>query len=194
MKIFVSLFIFFCLSITTQAQRITKHERQLIKSGKAEDKMRVTLTTNSDDYDILRRQSLTIRKTQKKIWKTLSKRMLVTVQHPDHKGVGIAAPQVGINRRLILVQRFDKDGNPFETLINPEIIAFSDSLHARIEGCLSIPILRDTVTRPWMIEIKYQDIQGTVKQEKLEGFTARIFQHEIDHLDGVLFTDRLYKK
>jgi peptide deformylase len=194
MKIIVSLFIFFCLSITTHAQRITKYERQLINSGKAEDKMRVTLTTNSDDYDILRRQSLAIRKTQKKIWTTLSKRMLVTVQHPDHKGVGIAAPQVGINRRLILVQRFDKEGNPFETLINPEIIAFSDSLHARIEGCLSIPILRDTVTRPWMIEIKYQDIQGTVIQEKLEGFTARIFQHEIDHLNGVLFTDRLYKK
>jgi peptide deformylase len=194
MKIIVSLFIFFCLSITTHAQRITKYERQLINSSKAEDKMRVTHTTNSDDYDILRRQSLAIRKTQKKIWTTLSKRMLVTVQHPDHKGVGIAAPQVGINRRLILVQRFDKEGNPFETLINPEIMAFSDSLHARIEGCLSIPILRDTVTRPWMIEIKYQDIQGTVIQEKLEGFTARIFQHEIDHLNGVLFTDRLYKK
>ncbi len=191
MKIIISLFVLFCLSLPTHAQRITKDERQLINSGKAEDKMRVTLTTSSDDYDILRRQSLIIRKTQKKIWTTLSKRMLVTVQHPDHKGVGIAAPQVGINRRLFLIQRFDMEGKPFETIINPEIIAFSDSLHARIEGCLSIPIIRDTVTRPWMIEVKYQDLKGKVIQEKLDGFTARIFQHEFDHLNGVLFTDRL---
>ncbi|MDP2235362.1 MAG: peptide deformylase [Bacteroidales bacterium] len=191
MKIIISLFALYILSLPTHAQRITKYERQLIKSGKTTDKMHVTLTTNNDDYEILRRQSLEIPKTQKKIWTTLSKRMLVTVQHPDHKGVGIAAPQVGINRRLFLIQRFDKEGKPFEIIVNPEIIAFSDSLHARIEGCLSIPILRDTVTRPWMIEVKYQNIQGKVIREKLEGFTARIFQHEIDHLDGVLFTDRL---
>ncbi|MDO8896401.1 MAG: peptide deformylase [Bacteroidales bacterium] len=191
MKIIISLFVVFCLSLPTNAQRITKYERQLIKSGKTTDKMHVTLTTNSDDYEILRRQSLEIPKTQKKIWTTLSKRMLVTVQHPDHKGVGIAAPQVGINCRLFLIQRFDKENNPFETIVNPEIIAFSDSLHARIEGCLSIPIIRDTVTRPWMIEVKYQDIKGKVIQEKLDGFTARIFQHEFDHLNGVLFTDRL---
>lgn len=191
MKTHFILFFIFILSLTIHAQRITKPERQLINAGKVDEKMHVTLTTDSADYKILRRQSIDIDKTNRNIWSKLSKRMLVTVQHPDHKGVGIAAPQVGINRRLILVQRFDKDGNPFESIFNPEIISLSDSLHARIEGCLSIPEIRDTVIRPWMIEIKYQDIHGEYIHEKVEGFTARIFQHEIDHLNGVLFTDRI---
>jgi peptide deformylase len=191
MKTNIILFFILGASLTIQAQRITKQERQLINSGKVNEKMHVTLTTDSADYKILRSQSTVIDKTNKNIWSKLSKRMLATVQHPDHKGVGIAAPQVGINRRLILVQRFDKVGNPFELIFNPEIITFSDSLHSRIEGCLSIPIIRDTVIRPWMIEIKYQDRQGKLIHEKVEGFTARIFQHEIDHLNGILFTDRI---
>lgn len=176
-------------TIQLQAQKITSSEKAIIKSGKDTEVMRVTQITNQEDLRILRALSADIPTSGKRFWKKLSKRMLATVQHPDQQGVGIAAPQVGINRKLILVQRFDKEGEPFESMLNPQIIATGDSLHARIEGCLSIPYTRDTVLRHWEIVVKYQNLRMQWHEEKLEGFTARIFQHELDHLNGILFTD-----
>lgn len=152
--------------------------------------MHVTQVTSDADLRILRAGSLPVKNPRAKIWDALTDRMLVTVQHPDHKGVGIAAPQVGINRQLFLMQRFDKPDRPFETVINPVILAVSDSLHSRSEGCLSIPGIRDTVVRPWAITVRYENLKGEVIQETIQDFTARIFQHEYDHLIGVLFTDK----
>ena len=143
-------------------------------------------------------------------FKRLAELMVATVTHPSQDGVGIAGPQVGLNRRVIAVQRFDKEGEPFEVYPNVRIVWASDSLAVGPEGCLSVPDRRGDVLRSQEIVIEYVDIAG-VEQSRQEirlkpnrctkpvpmvrdtvsGFTAVIFQHEIDHLDGVLYIDRL---
>lgn len=120
----------------------------------------------------------------------LVKRMLATVRNPENEGVGIAAPQVGILRRIIAVQRFDKEGEPFEIYINPEITFYSGNKLSGPEGCLSVPGLRGLVERSTDITVRYRD--GASFEERCEnvsGFTAVIFQHEIDHLSGRLYID-----
>jgi len=109
------------------------------------------------------------------------------------KGVGIAAPQVGVNRRIIIVQRLDKEGHPFEFYYNPEIVKKTGEQKEGWEGCLSIPAGFGKVMRWYDIDLEYDVAKdGAIarEHEKIQGFTAVIFQHEIDHLDGVLFIDR----
>ena len=143
-------------------------------------------------------------------FKRLAELMVATVTHPSQDGVGIAGPQVGLNRRVVAVQRFDKEGEPFEIYPNVRIVWASDSLAAGPEGCLSVPDHRGDVLRSQEIVIEYADIDGTeysrnedrlnsnryakpvpMVLDTVRGFTAVIFQHEIDHLDGVLYIDRL---
>ena len=143
-------------------------------------------------------------------FKRLAELMVATVTHPSQDGVGIAGPQVGLNRRVVAVQRFDKEGEPFEIYPNVRIVWASDSLAAGPEGCLSVPNRRGDVLRSQEIVIEYADIDGTeysrnedrlnsnryakpvpMVLDTVRGFTAVIFQHEIDHLDGVLYIDRL---
>lgn len=117
--------------------------------------------------------------------------MLLTVMNPDHADVGIAAPQVGINKNVIWVQRFDKKGEPFEFFINPKIIWRSQLTRLGTEGCLSIPDQREETERSYAIRLQYWDKKGNIIEENIEGFTAVIFQHEVDHLYGILYPDRL---
>ncbi len=120
----------------------------------------------------------------------LCRRMLATVLDPENKGVGIAAPQVGISRRLVAVQRFDKEGEPFEFYANPEIVRYGEETAPGWEGCLSVPDKRGVVERSQEIELKHRTAGGADTLETVRGFTAVIFQHEIDHLDGLLYFDR----
>ena len=103
---------------------------------------------------------------------------------------GEDGPQVGILRRMIAVQRFDKPGEPFEFYLNPEIVESSAETAPGREGCLSIPGLAGTVVRAQRIVLRYRDERFAEKTETIDGFTAVIFQHETDHLDGILYTDR----
>lgn len=122
----------------------------------------------------------------------LCERMLATVNDPDNEGVGIAAPQVGLSRRLVAVQRFDKEGEPFEFFVNPEIVEFSEEREYGSEGCLSVPDMSGDVLRSTSIRLRYNSpVDFSVVEEVVEGFTAVIFQHEIDHLNGVLYIDYL---
>ena len=108
-------------------------------------------------------------------------------------GVGIAAPQVGINRRLIMVQRFDKENKPFEFYYNIMIKERRGEKVVGWEGCLSIPAGFGQVARWQDIDIEYDVMNGDKlerKVERIQGFTAVIFQHETDHLDGILFIDK----
>ena len=116
--------------------------------------------------------------------------MLHTVQHPDVGGVGIAAPQIGINKRIVGVQRFDKKGEPFEIYPNIHIDNYSGSKKTGREGCLSVPNKYGNVERNDTITICYID-KNTLKpiKETISGFTAVIFQHEVDHLEGIIYTD-----
>jgi peptide deformylase len=133
-------------------------------------------------------------------YRKLEELMLATVKHPTQDGVGIAAPQVGISRRVVAVQRFDKEGHPFEVYPNIRIVWKSDSLAVGPEGCLSVPSRSEQVRRSSEIVIEYTDISATGKprnhaspviRDTVRGFTAVIFQHETDHLDGILYIDRL---
>ncbi|PRD51448.1 peptide deformylase [Sphingobacterium gobiense] len=169
----------------------TKKENRLILSGEIDEKMHVLQTTVAKEKITLYKSSTEVQ-YDAPLLDVLRNRMLATVQHPSHQGVGIAAPQVGINRNLIWVQRFDKIDQPFEFYINPQIIWYSQLLRKGTEGCLSIPDRKEDIIRHYAIKIQYiNNKTGSPVEELIEGFTAIIFQHEIDHLHGILYPDRL---
>jgi peptide deformylase len=118
----------------------------------------------------------------------LADRMAATVLR--EQGVGIAAPQVGIGRRVVIVQRFDLDGAPMQVLLNPAFVDLSAETALGWEGCLSIPAGFGEVERSTSGVVEYDTPEGIHEVEPVQGFTAVILQHEIDHLDGVLFIDR----
>src|SRR5690606_2902907 len=91
----------------------------------------------------------------------------------------------------IWVQRFDKDGSPFEFYINPKIVWRSKLLRKGAEGCLSIPDRREHVIRNYSTKLQYTSKEGKTVDELIEGFTGVIFQHEVDHLYAILYPDRL---
>lgn len=145
--------------------------------------------------------SLTLRKECRRIgekglksneYQRLTEKMVATVTSPEEDGVGIAGPQVGISRRIVAVQRFDKEGEPFEVYPNISISACRGEKKLGFEGCLSIPGKRGEVARYRDIDITYTSV-STLRDttESIQGFTAVIFQHECDHLDGILYTDYL---
>lgn len=117
--------------------------------------------------------------------------MIKTVTHPSQDGVGIAGPQVGLSKRVVAVQRFDKEGQPFIVYPNISIVAYRGDLVSGPEGCLSVPECRGEVLRYRDIDIEYTSPQTLERvRENVKGFTAVIFQHEVDHLEGILYTDR----
>ena len=178
--------------------------------------MRVLTIDNPADNAVLRAPSfdLSPEALLSDEYDKLCSLMIATVTHPSQDGVGIAGPQVGLNRRIVAVQRFDKEpvewggksDHPFEIYPNVQIVWSSDSLSYGPEGCLSVPDRRGEVLRSQEIVIEYADMNelkksmnsGSLKngrtptrRDTVRGFTAVIFQHEIDHLDGVLYIDRL---
>lgn len=106
-------------------------------------------------------------------------------------GVGLAAPQVGVSKRIIVLYMNAGESGEVSEMINPEITFFSDEKEGVEEGCLSIPGVRGVVERPLEVEVRYSTVDGEEHMERFSGLTARIIQHEVDHLDGVLFVDRL---
>ena len=187
----------------------TAEELELIAS--ADSIMRVLTIADRSDSLILRDTSRTFsaKALMSEDYEKLCSLMVATVTHPSQDGVGIAGPQVGLNRRVVAVQRFDKAGEPFEVYPNIRIISASDSLAYGPEGCLSVPDRREEVARSTEVIIEYADIaalkeaagpNATIQmadcdipmvRDTIRGFTAVIFQHETDHLDGILYIDRL---
>jgi peptide deformylase len=115
----------------------------------------------------------------------------------DKKGIGIAAPQIGYNERIFIVAPNQKINAPYDSIdtglivINPSISFLTKKESLEWEGCLSIPGFRGLVSRACDIKITYTNCHGEVKSERYKDFTARIFLHEYDHLEGVLFLDRI---
>ncbi len=114
-----------------------------------------------------------------------------------HQGVGIAAPQISQPYRLFVIASHPSDRYPHApkmlptAMINPKILSHGKTLIKDWEGCLSVPDTRGLVPRYKTIEVEYITRQGDICQEVLTDFVARIFQHELDHLDGIVFTDRI---
>lgn len=104
------------------------------------------------------------------------------------KGVGLAAPQIGIDKRMFVIDV--GDGN-IRKVINPKIIELSDEIESNEEGCLSIPGVYKPVKRAKYIKIEYTDVNGKVVVEEATELLARAFQHEYDHLEAILFVDRV---
>ncbi len=108
------------------------------------------------------------------------------------KGIGLAAPQVGVHQQLLVIDLdLETSSTPPLVLINPEITAASAGIDTYEEGCLSIPGVYLDVVRPTAIELSYRDEMGRPKKMKADGLMARCIQHEMDHLNGVLFVDRV---
>lgn len=121
----------------------------------------------------------------------------------DAPGVGLAAPQVAISQRLVVIEYAEDEDDENEeapaaekklyVLVNPEIVEKSEEMVVGIEGCLSVPDLVGEVDRHEKITVKALNRRGQPVKIKAEGWMARIFQHEMDHLDGILYTDRTDK-
>src|SRR5215211_645894 len=146
---------------------------------------------------VLRRKAHTVTTFDKHL-KTLVDDMVETMR--EAPGVGLAAPQIGLSQRLIVVEYYEHEVDEEQenedvpkkvwAVLNPEIIKASEDTLMGIEGCLSIPNLVGEVERHASIQVKGLNRHGKPMRIKAEGWLARIFQHEIDHLNGVLFTDR----
>ena len=158
--------------------------------------MRVFKITNTSDSILLRAKSQNVKvDPNDPVLQNFIKRLYSTVRDSISLGVGIAAPQVGILKNIIWVQRFDKENLPFEVYLNPKIIQYSKKTQKCREGCLSIPNRSDELnSRSYAILIEYDQIDKKHKIEMVEDFTAVIFQHEIDHLNGILYLDHLKKE
>lgn len=186
-SILVSLLL---ISMATFSQKLTKEETDFILAADSTQMFKVIQITEQKEFKILKSVSTDVN-PKDKLLPIIAKRMYLSMRNPENPGIGIAAPQVGINRNLFWVQRFDKSGEPFEFYINPKIVWRSELLRKGMEGCLSIPEDRGDVYRNYTIKITYFDLKGNFKEEIVEGFTAVVFQHEADHLNGILFTDRI---
>ena len=109
-------------------------------------------------------------------------------------GIGLAGPQIGELKRLIVMDcSRDEEPNELLQMINPEITQFSEENALLEEGCLSIPGHNAEVSRPAWVEVQFLDIEGEEQQIKAEGLLAACVQHEIDHLNGILFIDHISK-
>ena len=153
-------------------------------------KLRI-VTIWEDDEEILRRPAQRVRSFDKRLHQLLDN-MVETMR--EGKGVGLAAPQVGLDRRIFVIEYPEDTERPEETMlryemINPEIVKAKGSEVGQ-EGCLSLPGLAADVDRATYVLIKAQDRHGKSLRIKAYDWLARIFQHEIDHLGGVLMTDR----
>lgn len=125
--------------------------------------------------------------------------MLATMY--ENRGVGLAAPQVGVGKRITVIDvdsEWDEEnekiipGNPIY-LVNPEIVNHSKEINVHEEGCLSFPGFYEEVTRPKRVKVKYLDYNGNEQAMDCDGLLATCVQHEIDHLDGITFVDYLSK-
>ena len=121
----------------------------------------------------------------------LVRNLFDTMYHAD--GIGLAAPQIGVGKRVLVVDVPDSDDEPGSraALLNPTVVAASDERDRAAEGCLSIPGLEEVVERPARVEIHAFDPDGNAVTFDVGKLLSRALQHEIDHLDGVLFVDRV---
>ena len=116
-------------------------------------------------------------------------RMFLTMYRAP--GIGLAAPQIGVGLRFAVVDLQPDDTRAPIVLINPEVVNRSEEQATREEGCLSLPGQYADVTRPARVAVRYTDLDGAKRQIEAEGLLAACLQHEIDHLDGILFVDHL---
>lgn len=176
----------------TKKKKTSKIRRQAIElSGKEKSEMALREIVFLPD-PVLRRKARKVTTFDGDL-QVLIDDMIETMR--EAPGVGLAAPQVGVSERVIVVEyaedEEDEDGpKKLYVLVNPEIVAPSEETELGIEGCLSVPGLIGEVDRHTSLTVKGLNRRGQAVKYKVNGWLARIFQHEIDHLDGIVYTDR----
>ncbi|MBI5451931.1 peptide deformylase [Candidatus Gottesmanbacteria bacterium] len=148
-----------------------------------------------------------VKRVDKKILSIIREMKKILLQTDNPKGVGLAAPQIGIPLAIFITR--PKEKSTIDVFINPEIIWKSSKLseivreedgkpslrkEKKLEGCLSIPNIWGHLKRPTKVKLRYMDIQGKIQEKEFEGFMATIVQHETDHLNGTLFTQRVLQQ
>jgi peptide deformylase len=138
---------------------------------------------------VLRKEAASVERVDKALL-TLAEDMLATMY--DAPGIGLAATQIGILRRLIVMDpsRDEEEKKPL-IMVNPVILERSEDMRSHEEGCLSIPDVAAEVERPAVTRVAYVDVEGKPQETTLEGIWSTVVQHEIDHLNGILFIDYL---
>lgn len=137
----------------------------------------------------LKTRARPVKATDADLVRDLIPRMFATMYRAP--GIGLAAPQVSESLRLVVIDLTPNDKREPHSLINPEVIATSNELAIREEGCLSLPGQYADITRPARVKVRYLDETGAKREIEAEGLFAACLQHEIDHLDGILFVDHL---
>ncbi len=173
--------------IGAPADTLTPLERYTILRGTADEPFAMVENDGDAGDAFLRTPSQPVQPGDPVV-SHLADRMAATLTR--EQGVGIAAAQVGIGRRVVLVERFDREGQPVQALLNPAFVDLSAETAVGWEGCLSIPAGFGEVERSTSVVVEYDTLDGAHEVETIEGFTAVILQHELDHLDGALFIDR----
>jgi len=180
--------------VANQFSQLARNSRNNISSTKVNKE-----AVDNPPLEIFKLGSETLRTEAKRISKVdnqirnLAKDMLQSMY--SAKGIGLAGPQVGISKELLVIDiNFEDSAAEPLILINPEITAFGSTLNTYEEGCLSIPGVYLNVVRPSTIKLKFRDEMGRPRKMNADGLLARCIQHEVDHLRGVLFVDRVTSK
>jgi len=157
--------------------------------------MKLSIQTWTDN-PILRAIAKPVKETELHTIRVLTESMLAYIKNPKHHGIGLAAPQVGVSKRIVIVwlpiNRDDED-YPIIAMINPVILTKSPETDIDEEGCLSLPGITGHIERSKTIEVEWRDIKWRKMKKKITGFGARVIQHEIDHLDWILISDKFLK-
>ena len=170
---------------------------KLARSAELSGRLQVSKEpVDNPPYDIHKLGDAVLRTPARRIGKVddairdLARDMLISMYAA--RGIGLAAPQIGVHQQLLVIDLEIEDANsPPLVLINPEITSVGGSICTYEEGCLSIPGVYLDVVRPSVVEVSYRDAFGRPKRLKADGLMARCIQHELDHLNGVLFVDRV---
>ena len=170
---------------------------KLARSAELSGRLQVSKEpVDNPPYDIHKLGDAVLRTPARRIGKVddairdLARDMLISMYAA--RGIGLAAPQIGVHQQLLVIDLEIEDADsPPLVLINPEITAVGGSICTYEEGCLSIPGVYLDVVRPSVVEVSYRDAFGRPKRLKADGLMARCIQHEMDHLNGVLFVDRV---
>lgn len=159
--------------------------------------LKIITIKDSEGEKLLRKKSSTVspEEISNPDFKHFLENLLYTAQHSEEQGNvpagGIAAVQVGEHKRVFFILNYDT--NEWEVFINPQIEIEEFLKTTTKEGCLSVPDILGDVTRYLKVKVKYQDVSGEWKTKKYEGLNAVSIQHELDHLEGVLFIDKMEK-
>jgi peptide deformylase len=157
--------------------------------------LKIYTITDKKEEEVLRQKSSPVQEDQIKTseFKEFLKDLLYTAQHSEEQGNvpagGISAPQVGRNIRVSYILNYET--NQWQLFINPEVEPNGFAKISTIEGCLSVPNREEEVMRYKKVKVKYQDEDGNWKTEKFKDYNAVTIQHELDHLDGILFIDKI---